>query len=244
MNTIYYHARDLHNFGDEFNKWLCERLTGREFEWAENMSTIICGSHLQDARCETHVWGAGFGSFSQTCYEYTPIVHTVRGMYSFTRLTELGWRPGSSFLGCFDPMQCLGEFFEQRTGKGTGLIRHYVDYDSTNYGIDEIDVCSGVDAVIDFIQQHDAIITSSLHGMIAADTLCKRSVLVRFGNKIDTDGFKYADYFSSAKYIGYKPIDVHRHNNISDIVHEQRNAVRPSNCGEYLKQLTTYLNEN
>lgn len=238
MNTIYYHGRDMHNFGDEFNKWLCEKLTGRQFEWAENMSTLICGSHLQDARCETHVWGAGFGSFFQSCYEDTPIVHTVRGLYSLARLTELGWRPSSAFIGCFDPMQCLHEFFEQREGHGIGLIRHYADY-GESIGIDEIDICSGIDSVVDFIQQHDAIITSSLHGLIAADTLGKRSLLVRFGDKIDTDGFKYADYFSSSGYKGYRPMYVE--GMLPDLV--RHNIKRPQSQS-YLNNLTTYLNEN
>lgn len=243
MNTIYYHSKDTNNFGDEFNKWLCEKLTGREFTWAENMSTLICGSHLQDARCETHIWGAGFGSMFQECYELTPIVHTLRGIYSAIRLMQLGWVSGSEFIGFFDPMMVLNEFFTQRTGHGVGLIRHYADYDGTDCGLDEIDVCAGVDDVVDFILQHDAIITSSLHGLIAADILGRKSALVSFGDRIDTDGFKYADYFSSAGYTGYKPIQVDN-KSLLDIVPELRNVAPPVQSKEYLKQLTTYLNEN
>jgi len=66
MNTVYYACKDINNFGDLFSKWLCEKVTGREFEFSEDRDLIVSGSILQDAKEHTIVMGAGFGSLFQS----------------------------------------------------------------------------------------------------------------------------------------------------------------------------------
>ena len=68
--------------------------------------------------------------------------------------------------------------------------------------------------------------------------------MVRLSDRIDTDGFKYADYFSAAGYAGYRPVFVSNPQYLPDISPEKRSVKTPENAGEYLKQLTAYLNEN
>jgi hypothetical protein len=243
MNGIFYHCAALGNFGDLFNKWLCEKLTGREFTYAEDMSLFICGSMLGEARQHTKVFGSGFGKLFQK-FHGVPTVYTFRGYYSKIQSQALGWQQTHEFIGCFDPMQIIPEWFESKQGSGTGLIRHYIDSELGESGLPEIDICAGIDEVIDFIQQHDEIITSSLHALIAADALGKKTKLVKLSDGIDTDGFKYADYFSVSGYAPYKPMLVGI-DKVKDIQCFKRNVKRVgySETKRYIDELTKILND-
>lgn len=243
MNSIYYACAHNNNFGDLFNKWLAEKLTGHEFVWGDDKRVMICGSTLQDIEKDTHVFGLGFGAL----YQRTSggIIHTLRGHYTKIAMQSLGWMPDSNYIGSFDPMQILPEFIESKQGSGLGLIRHYVDCAQEQTAIDEISVCSGVDSVIDFINQHDAIITSSLHALIAADVLGKKTLLVSFGDRIATDGFKYLDYFSVSGYIPYKPLYIE---DVNVIVPEMAQShsiarIKGETVRKYTESLTNLLNQ-
>ena len=45
----------------------------------------------------------------------------------------------------------------------------------------------------------DYILSSSLHGLIFADSYNIPNLWVRFGSKVDGDGFKYRDYYEGVK---------------------------------------------
>lgn len=73
-----------------------------------------------------------------------------------------------------------------------------------------IDVCQDPHVVIKQIAQCECIISSSLHGLIIADSLKIPNIHVVYSNELKGDGFKFDDYYSS---YGLKhPFVVLKHN--------------------------------
>lgn len=87
-----------------------------------------------------------------------------------------------------------------------GLIPHYVDRETVVKNVPLakrpdtllIDVQSGVQKVIDQVRECEAILSSSLHGLIVADAfgIPNRQFVVSTSSKITGNGFKFDDYFS------------------------------------------------
>lgn len=101
-----------------------------------------------------------------------------------------------------------------------GIIPHYIDMDSSAVQAIARDdrVCiiditqSGRSrqelSFIDDLARCKRIISSSLHGIIAADAYGIPALWVEFSNKVYGGGFKFADYFRSVKRPVTKPIDL------------------------------------
>ena len=86
------------------------------------------------------------------------------------------------------------------------------DGDTIDYNIAQkigdrpvIDICSGVENVIDEIMKYDHIYTSSLHGIILCHTYKIDYTWVKW-NDLAGDGMKFEDYFSSIGLKNQKPI--------------------------------------
>lgn len=216
MNTVYYACKDINNFGDLFSKWLCEKVTGREFEFSEDRDLIVSGSILQDAKEHTIVMGAGFGSLFQSTIAKD--IRFVRGNMTGTILYKFF----DIVPDIFEPVYCLREFFENREPDiEIGYLPHYIDRpdenNDANNGWQYIDICSGIENVINQVLRCKKIITSSLHGMVLADLFERPNALVKISDKIDTDGTKYVDYWTFQGTKPYRPIPIES----SDLINEQ-----------------------
>jgi pyruvyltransferase len=105
-----------------------------------------------------------------------------------------------------------------------GIIPHYVDQKhpwvtskTAVPGVKFINILGDIDTVVNEILSCDMIISSSLHGVIAADAYGIPSVWVEFSDKVLGNGFKFKDYFMSVGRTDQTPIRINMHTRLVDI---------------------------
>ena len=90
-----------------------------------------------------------------------------------------------------------------------GFIPHYIEFESDSdldvihhmekLGFQIIDVCSGSEKFIDELLECENVISSSLHGLIAADAYGIPNARVNVSNKLIGGDFKFKDYCYSVE---------------------------------------------
>jgi len=106
-----------------------------------------------------------------------------------------------------DPALLFPRFYNPEIKKKykIGVIPHYVDADSNwikslnNDEVKIIDICSDTHSFIDSIKECELIVSSSLHGIIAADAYGIPNMWIKISEKVGGSGFKFRDYFASVK---------------------------------------------
>lgn len=195
--------RGLYNFGDDINPILWRLITGEEPETmdindqrpVENI--IMCGSILGAANKWTTVWGSGFVERTQKWFS-KPEIAALRGPITLKMAQKYGLE-GDVPLG--DPVMVIKKYYQPwvNVKYKYGVIPHYAD--KAKYPeMDDvlvIDIQSDIFTVIDNVWRCENIISSSLHGLVVADTYQRPSMWVRFSNNIWGDGMKFYDYFGS-----------------------------------------------
>ena len=205
------------NWGDELNVYLREKLTGRKVLVANesllqylfpSRKYICIGSILGWYETEkSEVWGTGAMTDEVVLRNPSAKVHLVRGKYTRQVLLD----KGIECPECYgDPALLLSRLYQPDVPKRyrMGIIPHYDDENLPylkEYVARHSDVClismSEYDRwtdVLDKINSCSFIISSSLHGLIAADSYGIPNFWVTFTEKFDARrDFKYRDYFSS-----------------------------------------------
>jgi pyruvyltransferase len=114
--------------------------------------------------------------------------------------------PGSTLIG--DPGLLAGRVFRPnaRVRYTLGIVPHYVDWDhpAVTALLDRyprelkiIDVRSPSAQVVSEIAECECIVSSSLHGLVAADALGKPNKWIALSDKVLGRGFKFRDYSSA-----------------------------------------------
>lgn len=203
----YYHTK---NFGDYLNKWLLSKISGKEICHVDseydfnNINVYACiGSILQKRfKYKTEIWGAG-AMYPNKPFFNIKKVHAVRGKLTRYFLLE-------NNIDCpeiyGDPAILLPLFYTSEIKSKThtiGLLPHYIDQDSVwvekhknDYDIKFINILDPIEKVIDDIHSCCWIMSSSLHGLIAADAYGIPSLWVEFSDNVRGEGFKFRDYYS------------------------------------------------
>ncbi len=209
---IYLHWAESRNFGDwasfELTKILSSKkpLSTRSYYALRGQVGFSCiGSVLQwPERIPCEVWGAGFISASEKMLTKPKNIHSVRG--PLTRQILL-----NNDIVCpplyGDPAAILFKKYANKNIEKKykiGLIPHYVDASDPAIedmakieGVVVIDVFSDIKDIAYLCQQCEVIASSSLHGIIMADTYSVPNVWMSLSGVATKDGFKYSDYFSS-----------------------------------------------
>ncbi len=193
------------NFGDALNKVLLPHF-GLPAVWcdAPKAAAVGVGSILDliPQSFAGSLLGAGFmwehhaSTFPKAEYLL------VRGRLSAERCQA----PASTLIG--DPGLLVGRIFHpDLTVKYTlGIVPHYVDQShpairaiTKRYPteIKFIDVREGVEKIVTQIAECEQIISSSLHGLIAADALGKPNKWILISSRVLGGQFKFHDYFSA-----------------------------------------------
>lgn len=211
------------NFGDYLSPLLIERFSGRKVEYApvQNADLMAVGSilgrerkakHWWGGRRRLHIWGAGTGS-EQARYSGHHYYHAVRGSLTLDQIENA---PSNIALG--DP-GLLAPWVLDRTGVKlakkirVGIIPHYAD--QTEPAVAElvagipgskiIDVFSPVHQVLEEIASCDFVLSSSMHGLIVADSFSVPNhwLLLSRGRISE---YKFADYYSAFGLANVPPL--------------------------------------
>ncbi len=212
------------NWGDKLNPYLGEAISGKKvfhradiYPWPSRPIHYCIGSHLATAFSDPDavIWGAGFISYDVPVIGRPKAVHAVRGWLSVERLKKEGINP-PNVVG--DAALLLPRFYTPKKSEkrfSLGIIPHCFEWNEPFYVEARkwpdtlmIDITGGIEEVVDQINSCDRIISSSLHGIICADSYGIPSIWLHASNKPVGDGFKFRDYFSSVGRSDWDPIYV------------------------------------
>lgn len=195
------------NVGDLINPYLVEKISGRK---AHNVRSkmirhvVGLGSMFHMANSNSLIWGTGIISGEVDFRKMIKChsVKAVRGHLTKNILFENGVICSDN-LPLGDPGLLMPNFYNPRIIKKykVGIIPHYVDIDLEFLKTIEdsvvIDVRQDPESFIDELLKCEYVISSSLHGLILADSYAIPNKWVTFSDKITGGSFKFRDYYST-----------------------------------------------
>lgn len=157
---------------------------------------------------DLHVWGTGFISYKQqqsSFFHKNMCFHAVRGELTKKRVETI---LGKSLDIPTGDGGLLSSFLLKEMPKKKyeiGIIAHFKEQDEPEFAqlrqhfqcSTFIDVKRSPLEVIQKIAECDCIISSSLHGLIVADSLRIPNLHIKVSSKLMGDGYKFDDYYSS-----------------------------------------------
>lgn len=220
------------NWGDALNPVIAEFLSGRGVKYTKIKycdGFLAIGSVLSSANSGTTVWGSGFMSRDQTCKEKPRKVCAVRGPLTRNMLLEQD-------IDCpevyGDPALLLPIFYNKHVQKEfrLGVIPHYVDAEhpwvktvEAQNDVRVIDVENGTFDFVDAVQSCEFIVSSSLHGLICADSYGIPNTHIELSKNVTGDNFKFRDYAASIGKTDYQPLQANIDPKVSSVVQEISN---------------------
>jgi hypothetical protein len=235
LKLIYW--ADSPNFGDYLSPYVIGKLSGMEIRhkiaslsWINLLKTIIghpdeikdlpnyvlpwehnylgIGSVLSYGNSRSEIWGSGF--MNREDHFHGGKVYALRGELSEKKI-------GREKCGVYgDPALLLPILFSPRTENKyeIGIVPHWRETSffqekyRNKYHIIDLRT-SDVEKVVSDICSCKFILSTSLHGIIVSHAYGIPAIWIK-ESEIDTDGFKYWDYFSSVNirfYSGYEQYD-------------------------------------
>jgi len=222
--TLFYFTRipldwdDSSNWGDKLAPILVYKITlKKSYKPVSDKLRryFVIGSILERAGENALVWGAGFISSNDVPSGRPRRIFAVRGPLTRDIFLRCGYKCPETYG---DPAILLPYFFQREVRKNFkyGVIPHYADKGNSwvleqlqRYGSNVllIDIEGGVEEVIDGICSCEYIFSSSLHGLICADTYGIPNVRLSLSNKVIGGDFKFIDYRLGVGGQPHEPID-------------------------------------
>ena len=211
MIKITYCKDGTNNWGDYVAPVLVEYISGQKTSYIksegftdEDDVYAVVGSILSwQQKPNLTVWGPGFMCEGQTMLVKPKNVLAVRGPLTRQNLLNQG-------IDCpevyGDPALLFSKFYNPSIIKKykVGIIPHYVDKNNewllSIKGDDKVkilDICSDTHKFVDNLKECEMVLSSSLHGLIAADSYGIPNLRVKMSDKIGGANFKFRDYFLS-----------------------------------------------
>lgn len=193
------------NFGDEITPYIMKSIWGLNTVWAGVNDAALAGAGsilniLEDKRKKDglNVWGSGYIEEGKKNHNQNLIFHAVRGPRTLSRI--------NTKVAQGDPGILASLVFSGAKEKKykVGVVPHYVDVDNKalsvikenpNYLI--IDVLQPPDKVAFDISSCHYVISSSLHGLIFADSFGIPNNRMRLSDKVIGGDYKFNDYYES-----------------------------------------------
>ena len=174
---------------------------------------------------ELEVWGSGFiesGDIENDCFTRKMHFFALRGKLSIEetrRIYKKSKNLDEMVLG--DP-GILSSFLIDRTHKkkySLGIIPHFIDQndplieDLKNRikGSIVIDVCKDPTDTIQRISECELVISSAMHGLIAADSMNIPNMRIKVSDGLIGGDFKFRDYYSVYDTDIPEPMDLRKH---------------------------------
>lgn len=204
---VYYFSAER-NVGDLLTPYLVEKLTGRA---AHNVKSryfrhiLAVGSMMHRAKSNSDIWGTG--TLGPEIASRIPVsklrIHALRGHLSKALVYGEGANGVDIPLG--DPAVLMKDYFDPQVEKKyrIGIIPHYVDEDLSMFkALSREDVCvinvrNHPESFIRELLACEFVLSSSLHGLILADTYGVPNKWVSFSDKLAGGRFKFEDYYST-----------------------------------------------
>lgn len=110
-----------------------------------------------------------------------------------------------------------------------GVVPHYVDGGApwvkaaaTRDEVRVISVLSSTEAFVDQLVACDVIVSSSLHGIIAAEAYGVPALWVEFSEHVAGAGFKFHDYYAATRRDAPAPVRITLDTKVDDLVAHTR----------------------
>lgn len=211
------------NWGDALNPYLIEKLSRKKVVnvlhskynfWkvvqrlgvSKKSEHLVIGSILSWGHYRAgvaEIWGPGFMSADDELKFKPKAIHAVRGELSRALLIRQGFSCPKVYG---DPALIMPCIYRPKIKKQSGLIGfipHYVDKEKfsksdldKHEGIKFIDIEQEIEPFVDELLECSVVISSSLHGLIAADAYGIPSHRIAVSDKISGGDFKFKDYYS------------------------------------------------
>lgn len=180
------------------------------FPW--QTTVVAIGSIIHWAHKKSVIWGAGFMN-QDNRYRGGKVV-AVRGKLTDAKLKSQGIKTCGIYgdAALLLPLWLSGRNVEKRYD--LGLIPHWSEVDTFKRAYDDryfvIDLrTKDIPKIVGEINQCRYILSTSLHGIIVAHAYGIPALWIKKGH-IETDGFKFHDYFSSVDiplYNGFEQVE-------------------------------------
>jgi pyruvyltransferase len=226
------------NFGDALNPYLVEKLSGQKVVWSplESANIVGAGSLLQwitkieDKLTQPlHVWGSGY-MYDQEPPISNPLVkhHAVRGYKSSTFGKLDGVKVGDSGL-------LANMLTDKSVAKRyqIGIVPHLWHLDDPTLAellnmhpnIKLIDVRLYPLDVIRQIAECEFVYSSSLHGLVVADSFSIPNQWIQFSTPLFGGNWKFEDYYSVFN-VQSEPLTLKIETDVNKIAAELANQYR------------------
>lgn len=211
------------------------------FPWERNFLTV--GSIISRGTKFSKIWGSGFMNENENFNGGE--IYAVRGKFTKEKLIKMGFQCPDIYG---DPALLLPLIIPANSKKNDiGIIPHWkeTEYFKRTYGniykIIDLET-TDINKVVSEITSCKMILSTSLHGIIVSHAYGIPALWIRKGY-IDTDGFKFKDYFSSVDislYEGFEDIDriLESKENIELLFKQNQNITLPQKS---IKQIQTDL---
>jgi pyruvyltransferase len=168
---------------------------------------ISTGSVMHFTNPDSIVWGTGCID-EKMVGEKPKKIYAVRGPLTHQELELKGWECPEVYG---DPALLYPMIYNPQIEKKHkwGFIPHYIEFEEDkdlevihhmeSLGFQIIDVCSGTEKFVDELLECENVISSSLHGLIAADAYGIPNARVNVSNKLIGGDFKFKDYCYSVE---------------------------------------------
>lgn len=191
-------SKGKRNFGDELGYHILKKMGFKVKRVGLKNADIVLGGTTMDiverkAKDGCMIWGAGVGWSHQIDDRFN--VLAVRGWISADSLNYIGVVGDIGLL--------VSRYWSKEPPiYDFGVVRHYVDKNEYDYADIVIDATEPVDVVIKKISQCRSIASSSLHGLIVAQSFGIPAMRIHHDEVISGD-VKWLDYQSALS----KPIE-------------------------------------
>ncbi len=209
------HDNGIANFGDEITSDILLRVFGYnsvhanpdEAELVGAGSIIEIASHRTSGK-NTHVWGSGYmwSDESRGGNLEGFVFSAVRGLKTKSRIQD-------PVMAVGDPGLLASIVYKRAKNRGikVGVVAHFVDADEPlvmQLRADDrfmlIDPLDTPDIVAENISSCRFVLSSSLHGLIFADSFNVPNAHIRFSQNVAGGTYKFEDYYSATgrEYFG------------------------------------------
>jgi pyruvyltransferase len=191
------------NWGDVLSPFLVKILSGKRVVHLAGLHHdryLAIGSILGGANERAEVWGSGFIREDERLFGSPRAVHAVRGPLSREQLLLQGVDCPEVYG---DPALLLPCFYNPDVKKqhAVGIVPHYLDKEhpwvtrqAQDPQIKILDIESGIHEFVRDVKSCDTILSSSLHGLICADSYGIPNTWIRLSDAVIGGGFKFRDY--------------------------------------------------